>query len=1351
MTDGAMDYRANAQAADSSIEYAENGTAPMGTFFAYDQDGDVIRWSLTGPDADLFTIVGGVLAFKESPNYEEPESAVVGAPLSRRNVYRVTIDASGGTHDVAVTVTDVDEPGEVIINRPQPQVDRPLEASMWDEDSGVASMRWRWARSEDGTTWTSIEGAVSPRRRPSAADVGMYLRATVTYSDKFGHGKTALAVSANRVEAKTLSNAAPTFAEQDIDESTPYIEISRSVAENTDVGMPIGEPVSASDADDDILYYELLNTPDLKDKDGDARFTIDTDSGQLRVGQVLGADSGERKDEDSTDLSGHPALPLGEDAAEAANSEYLLRVMVTDPSTATSVVNVIVTVTGVNEPPLFDEDAPTVLRVRENSDPPAITFGERGTPVDADTYAVTDQDDPVTGPRGYDDRLYAYSVSGVDSDVLALNEDGVLSFVAGHIPDFEEQNSYSVVFLARSGEGSRSLTSSLDLTIAVVDEDEAGEVFLSQREPQVGKEVHASVRDPDGGVTKTRWVWERSDEIVVDEGGIPSAECRDDPGTPTINVVGGWSVIERALSSVYTPEPGDVGRCLRVSVTYGDNIENPIGDVSDKAVEVVEAPVQDVNPANTAPRFLVESDRTSRRVAENTKAGQDIGTPVTARDDDGDLLIYTLGGTDAQSFEITRNNGQLKTKASLDYEDRRRYTVQVTATDPSGAMDSILVSISVSNTNDPAQIAGKSWVEFPENGKGKVTTFYAYDPEGSAIKWSLGGQDADLFTVQGGGLSFKSPPNYEEPQSSTAGISLGERNEYKVIIQASDGIHDVTVRVTDMDESGEVSLDRPQPQVGRPIGARLSDDDEVVVAQKWQWARSGSGRYWSDIKGANASRRTPTLADVGMYLRSTVTYTDRFGDGKSASSVSAYRVEAKTTSNAGPTFAEQDEDRSTAYIEIARSVDENSPVGSPVGDPVLASDEDEDILFYELLDTPDLKDEDGHARFTIDSITGQIRVGSKMGADAGEREDEDSSFLIGDPDLPDGEVADEPDNSKYVLQVRAVDPSTASTTANVVVTVANVNEPPQFGEEVPTELQVVENVIPPLLTLGNGDTPVDAETFVVTDQDGSVADLGGYDDTSYTYSLSGIDASTFVFDGSGTLSFRLGHEPDFEKKSSYSLTILASSGEGSRKQNASLDVIINVVDAVDLGEVSLSQRQPELGTDIHATVSDDDGGVTVTRWVWERSAEITVDDREVPSAKCREDSGSEGISIVGGWTPIGRASSAVYSPRPGDVGRCLRAVALYTDNLSTVEERATGVLEVPVRRRRSPTQSLLPSVNAAPFFPDQDFITEGEQSDRATREVAENSKAGQNIGDPVRASDADGDLLIYTLVSCIES
>ena len=1332
---------AYAQSADSSIDFAENRAVPVATFLAYDQDGDTLSWSLGGPDDDLFTIDDGVLAFREPPNYEDPQSATSGVSLAERNVYRVTVGAGGGTHDVAVRVTDVDEAGTASIDRRQPQVSRPLEALLSDEDDGVSGQRWQWARSGDGTTWTDIEGATSPRRSPVPADEGMYLRATVTYSDKFGPGKTASAVSARRVEARTLSNAAPRFVDWRGDEVTT---VTLSVPENTAVGRSVGRRVSATDADNDLLFYELLDTFDLEDSGGVARFTIDSASGQVRVGKVLGADDGEREDEGPTPIADAPAQPH-----DGRNSEYVLRVRVSDPSTASATVDVIVWVREVNEPPVFSEDVPTVLKVRENAEPLVITFGESVTPADFSIY-VTDQDSADTTPT--------YSVEGDDREVFTFVS-RVLTFKAGHEPDYEEKSSYSITVKASSG-GSTTL----DVTIEVVDTEDPGEVSLSQRHSQVGIDINAAVSDPDGGVRIDRWVWELSDQITVDDEGTPSAECRadpdtpGDPDTPDTNVVGGWTPIAGASSSVYTPKTADVGRCLRATAFYTDNLD---GDER-QATEVLEAPVQNSRTANAAPRFVDQdlnspgdqSDRTSRRVPENTEAGKPIGTPISAMDDDDELLIYTLDGADASFFDISRTTGQLMTKASLNFEARNSYRVMVTATDPSGASDSIQVTINVTNVHDPVHITGPRSVRYPENSAEPVASFTAFDEAGHVIRWSLRGDDRDLFTIDDGMLAFRAPPNYEDPQSAADSALLSVENVYRVTVEAAGGTRSVTVTVTDVDEAGTASIDRPQPQVDRLLSARLRDEDDMVEDETWQWARSVDGRTWTDMEGATSPQRRPAQADVGMYLRATVTYSDKFGAGKTASAVSANPVEAKTLADSAPSFAGQDDDESTPYIDIARSVDENTAVGMPIGEPVSALDPDEDILFYELLDTPDLEDgsEDGdrRARFTIDSLSGQIRAGKVLGADPDEIEDEDSTVpaLTGAPALPDDEVADNAGNSEYVLRVRVSDPSTAFAVVNVIVRVTEVNEPPAFDDDAPTLLSVVENLPSvvenkdsPDIRVGHDGDLIDAETYAVSDQDGSIAD--SYNDTSYTYSVSGADGDDFSFD-SGTLAFITGHEPDFEDQSSYSITVVAHSGGGARRLSASLDVIIEVVDGEDAGAVVLSQRQPEVGIEIRATASDDDGGVTIRKWGWDLSVLVVGEDnRGAPLPKCQD------LALpAGSWTKIAGATSAVYAPKAADERRCLRATATYVDNVGRAQETATGVLEVPVGRHGSFGTAPASDggfVNAAPAFPDQDYTTEGDQSDSTTREVPENSEKERSIGAPVSAHDEDDDLLIYTL------
>ncbi len=1398
-------HPALAQTADSSIVFAENSEEPVGTFRASDQDGDSIAWSLGGPDADLLSIEDGILSFRDPPDYEDPQSAAAGT-----NAYRVTIRASGGTHEVTVTVTDVDEAGEVSISRLQPQVSRPLSARLSDADDGVTDERWQWARSQDGTTWEDIAGATSLNRSPVPADEGMYLRAAVTYSDKFGPGKSASAVSANRVEARTLSNAAPSLAGQDRDDDGLVL---RSVRENTAVGRNVGRSISATDADNDILFYELLDTPDLEDADGQARFTVDSRSGQIRVGKELGADDGQREDEDSESLPGLPELPAGEDADEEDNSKYVLRLRVSDPSTASATVNVIVRVTDVDEAPVFSDDAPTELLVGEGTDQ-ALFWIRGGTrvDVDADTYAVTDEDEG-------DDPPFTYSVTGDDRDVLEFNDDDILSFKAGHETDLEEKTSYSITVVARSGRR----TSSLDVTVYVRDSLERGEVSLSQREPQVGTDVYATVIDADGGPTARSWTWERSGQITEDGDGTPSAECRDNPDTPDIPVVVGWTPIEGASSSTYTPQASDAGRCLRAIAVYRDNLhraivaaypivatvdlETCLADTREtgeltcetpavgtvqvetctadpvtleltctvttepvvgtfdvhiwmaREVGTSEAPVQGRNPANAAPKFVDQdlnaagdqSARTSRKVAENTEAGQGIGSPVSANDEDGDLPIYSLGGEDAEFFGISRITGQLMTKASLNYEARRSYAVIVTATDPSGASDSIHVTINVTDVHDPVTITGDRSVRYAENGTGPVASYGAFDEEGHAIEWSLSGPDSDLLAIDGGVLSFRRPPNYEHPESASTSARLSARNIYRVTIRAAGGTRGVTVTVTDVDEVGTVRIDRPQPQVDRPLTASLLDEDGGVTDERWQWARSRDGRTWRDIEGAISPARTPGPDDVGMYLRARVNYSDSFGSGKTASTVTSNQVEARTVFNDAPSFAGQDEDEDTTYIDISRSVAENTAVGMPIGEPLTASDENQDVLLYELLDTPDLEDDDMRARFTIDRLSGQLRVGRVLGADPGQTEDEVSTDLVGDPALPTDEDADDAGNSKYVLRVRVSDPSTASATVNVIVTVTEVNEAPHFDANAPTLLSVTEVTqgdASPVIRIGHGNTRVDARTYAVTDQDGRVSGDDGYDDTIYTYSVSGPDSEDLAFDEAGVLSFLEGHEPDFEDRSSYSITVEAHSGEGDRRLTSTLDVTIEVVDAEDPGGVVLSQRQPQVGIAIHALAGDEDGGVTIKRWRWERSAEVTVNNRGIPSFECEDDPGTPGIDGVGGWTAISGALAAVYTPTQADVSRCLRATAIYTDNIGNRNDEATGILEVPARVGHSDDADRQPDsgfVNVAPVFPDQDHHTEGDQSDTTIRTVAENTEAERSIGEAVSARDDDDDLLIYTL------
>ena len=1288
-----------------------------------------------------------MLAFKSSPNYESPVSASVGT-LADRNVYNVIVQASGGSEEVTVTVTNVDEDGSVGfigLGRYQPQVGRSLEATLSDQDGGLTDEVWQWARSMDMGTWTDIDGATTAKRTPVAADDGYYLRASVTYTDMFGSGKGVSGVTANAVEDRTVSNSAPLFNDQDDDDATEGIQVNRDVDENTAVGVNIGSPVSASDADNDVLVYELVDTDDLKD-DNTARFTINRASGQIKVGKKLGADTGQPEDE-TTNLD---ALSDGAAAIQndATNNEYVVRVKATDPSGATRTVNVVIKVNDINEPPAFvDSDVPTVLNVEENGI--QLRVGATGgDDLEDDAYDADDQDADANTDEG-DATL---TLSGADAKYFTITNGGLLAFVPndgdtddvdeGHTPNFEKQSSYSITIVAMSGEDDRVRRARLDVTVHVIDAEDDGTVSLTAREPQVGRTVVATVSDPDGGVTLNRWTW--STQAATPGVGDAPPTCPDaDAGT--------WVNVDPDVSSgAYTPKSGDADSCLRATATYTDNIEGDGNDVdTDGNMEMVskvsEKPVQMSDPANTAPEFPDQdlttigdqSDTVMRSVEENM-ADETVGGPIAATDTDGDAMLYTLSGDDSASFKVD-NAGQIRTKVKLDFETKDEYMVALTATDPSGANDSILVTIMVTDGPDTAMITGSTAVDYAENGTGPVAAFSATDQDGDDIVWSLGGDDKGDFTIAGGVLAFKSSPNYESPVSASVG-TLADRNVYNVTVEATGGTHNVVVTVTNVDEDGSVGfigLGRYQPQVGRSLEATLSDQDGGLTDEVWQWARSMDMQTWMDIEGATTAKRTPMPADDGYYLRASVTYTDMFGSGKAVSAVTANAVEDRTLANSVPLFNDQDDDDATEGIQVNRDVDENTAVGVNIGSPVSASDADNDVLVYDLVDTDDLKDGENKARFTITRSSGQIKVGKKLGADTGQPEDEDTTL----GEAADGAAAIQNDatNNEYVVRVKATDPSGATRTVNVVIKVNDINEPPAFVDsDVPTVLNVIEKGTTLRVGATGGDDLTGTTAYDANDQDAD-QDLGvgktaAENETDAALTLSGSDAKYFEITDPGELTFVVdvgdtdadeGHTPNFEKQSSYAITIVASSGEEDRVLRARLDVTVHVIDAEDDGTVSLTAREPQVGRTVVATVSDPDGGVALTRWTWAIAAEPTGLNETCANAQ---------VDDFTNVTPD--VTSGAYTPKSGDAGMCLRATATYKDNIGDDEATPSKISEKPVQ--------MSDPANTAPEFPDQDLGTEGDQSDTTMRSVAENM-ADETVGNPVYADDTDGDALLYTL------
>ena len=150
------------------------------------------------------------------------------------------------------------------------------------------------------------------------------------------------------------------------------------------------------------------------------------------------------------------------------------------------------------------------------------------------------------------------------------------------------------------------------------------------------------------------------------------------------------------------------------------------------------------------------------------------------------------------------------------------------------------------------------------------------------------------------------------------------------------------------------------------------------------------------------------------------------------------------------------------------------------------------------------------------------------------------------------------------------------------------------------------------------------------------------------YALTGgADASKFdIGETTGVLTFQVppNHERAADAASTdpsndagnneYIVTVTATGGTGDRAMTTEQTITVTVRNVEEAGTVSFSQG----GTRITAALSDPDGGVNSATWQWARSSSRST-----------------------GWTNIGSATAASYTPSSGDEGTYLRATVSYSD------------------------------------------------------------------------------------------
>ena len=166
--------------------------------------------------------------------------------------------------------------------------------------------------------------------------MGSYLRAVASYDDGHGTGKTAAAVSVNRVQEAPPVPEPPVFPADG--------DYERTIRENLTAGRNLGAPVAATDGNNDRLTYNIAASDE---------FEIVESTGQLRTKAELDHEGRE---------------------------QHFVTVTATDPGGLTDTVSVTITVEDVDETPVV-------------SGPSSLEFEEgTGTGAALATYTSTDPD-----------------------------------------------------------------------------------------------------------------------------------------------------------------------------------------------------------------------------------------------------------------------------------------------------------------------------------------------------------------------------------------------------------------------------------------------------------------------------------------------------------------------------------------------------------------------------------------------------------------------------------------------------------------------------------------------------------------------------------------------------------------------------------------------------------------------------------------------------------------------------------------------------------------------------------------------------------------------------------------------
>ncbi|MCX7417981.1 MAG: cadherin domain-containing protein, partial [Planctomycetia bacterium] len=569
------------------------------------------------------------------------------------------------------------------------------------------------------------------------------------------------------------------------------------------------------------------------------------------------------------------------------NNIYNVQVTANDNNGLTTVQNIAVTVTAVNDNnPVFT--SATTADVAENT---TVVL----------TVTATDADQPTQS-------LTFSLVGGADQSKFSITSDGALTFQAA--PDFENptdngtNNIYNVTVQASDGNG-HTTTQDLVVTVTPVSENEP--VFTSANTANVAENTTAVLT------------------VIATDADLPAQ-------TVTFTIFGGddaskFSITSEGVLTFQTaPDfetPTDVGANNVYNVIVRANDGN-LG-VTNQSIAVTVTPVNDNSPVFTS---VVTANVATNTTAVRTVTATDADLPVET------ITFSITGGADQSKFSIT-SGGVLTFNTTPDFATPTDvgtdnvYNVQVTANDNSGRTTAQDIAVTVTDIPiNPPVFTSSVTVNVAENSTA-VLTVVATDPDaGQTATFSIfSGADASKFSITGAGvLTFNTAPDFENPTDS------GTNNIYNVTVQANDGngglaTQDIAVTVTAVNDNNPVFTSSATFNVAEnttAVGTVVATDADMP-SQTVNYSLSGGADQtkFSITSGGvltfQASHDFETPNDVGTNNVYNVQVTANDGNGRTTTQDIAVSVTPVNDNN--PVFTSATTvnvaENSTAVLTVA--------------------------------------------------------------------------------------------------------------------------------------------------------------------------------------------------------------------------------------------------------------------------------------------------------------------------------------------------------------------------------------------------------------------------------------------------